>query len=362
MGLLAGLWWTIAALIGLVVPAAAETPQAVDRPPYGWVLAEDTTVFGLEIDRVHLGGWLDASLRHSDLDDDGTNLAVNHANGFLDVRLEDRWQIFVEAEIEYQPDIATLERESEFEIEQAYLKYTVSDALDVRVGRFSTPFGYWNPVHWTILTDTIVPPIFESRRFVPEQQFGVGLSGRRFFEPDGSLELELDYSLYAGYASEIIELGEGHGPTLGADLRLGVVDSGFLGASIYSQQIATERSHRERETSGVLYGEVSLPANLTLRSEYVIQQTDRVLGGDSYVHGIYGKVRWDLGDWSLNYRFERSDDEDLGSKAVQRVNRFTIGYSATPRLRLKAEYARHRTHRARVPDFESFGLWIGVFF
>ena len=352
---------TIAVLAAFGSPVAAEEAGPRNRPPYGWVLATDTEWLGLHFDRVHLGGWADVSFRASDLDDEGTNFAVNHFNGFMDVRLEDRWQIFVEAELEYQPPVGTLERESELELEQAYLKYVVNDALDIRLGRFSTNFGYWTPIHWTIRTDTIVPPIFETRRFIPEQQLGLSLSGRRFFEPVGGLALSLDYSASAGYASESLE-DVGRGTTFGADVRLGVERRGFVGASLYSQQTESESRARDRETSGTFYGEIQLPGDVILRGEYVVQRTDRVQGGDGYIHGVYGKVRWDLGDWSLNYRFESSDDVDLGPRALQRIHRFTIGYQPVPRLRAKLEYARHQTQRARVPDFETFGLWLGVFF
>jgi len=354
--------FTIAASQWVGSAAHAEPTGRLDRSPYGWLLAVDTDVLGVHIDRAHVGGWADAALRTSDLDEEGTNVSVNHLNAFADVRFEDHWQLFVEAELEYRPALATLSRENDLEVEQAYLKYSFSDRLEVRVGRFSTPFGFWTPVHWTIRTDTVAPPLFESRRFVPEQQVGARVSGRIFPRALQPLDVEVNYSVWGGYASDEVDVDGARGATMGADLRIGAMDRGFLGASFHRQDTEGTADPRDRENDAVVYGELSLPAHFTLRGEYLYQRTHRRSAPDSQIHSVYGKVRWDHGDWSLNYRFERSDDPDLGPDALQRIDRFTIGYSLLHRVRLKAEYARHRTLRASVPDFDTFALWLGVFF
>ncbi len=353
---------TIAALFGAGSAAYADEPQVLDKPPFGLLVTTNAEWAGIQIDRFHVGVWADASFRASNLDGEGTNLSVDHFNVFADLRFEDGWQVFVEAEVEHQSNVGALERESEVELEQAYLQYTFSDAARIRLGRFATPLGILNPIHWTINTDTIVAPLFQEREFVPEQQVGASVAGRVFPGRWLNVDWEVDYTAWAGYASEAFQLDVVRGLSVGGDVRVGSHGVGFLGASVSRSKQAAVGGRRGRSSSGAIYGELSVTEQLTLRGEYFIRDSTRPGQADAYVHGVYGKVRWDYRDWSLNYRFERSDDPELGPDAVQRINRFTVGYALNPRIKLRAEYARHRTHEAVVPDFETFGLWLGVFF
>ncbi len=317
----------------------------------------------MQIDRLHIGGWADASFRDSGLDEmEASHLSLNHLNGFLDLRFEDRWQVFVEAELEYQPPTETLRRDRDAELEQAYLRLLLSEALELRVGKFSTPFGYWTPVHWTIDTDTVLPPLFESRRIVPEQQLGARVGGKRFFRMAPDWDLRLDYTLFGGYGARQLELDDARGTTGGADLRLGLERRGFVGVSFYTQHARGLRSPRERETASMLYGELSLPAHLTLRGEYLLSRGARVAGADRRRSLFYAKLLWRPGKWLFNYRFERAEDLELGPQAIHRVHRFTVGYTPFPRLRLRAEYARHLVQRSRIGDFHGVAFWLGVFF
>ena len=350
---------TLLLLIALAAPAASDPPA----PPYGWDLASDVDWLGLQVDRVHVGAWLDASFRDSDLDGEGSNLAVNHLNGFVDVRLEERWQFFAESEFEYQPAVGGLERESEVELEQAYVNYAPSDALEIRVGRFSTPFGYWTPVHWSISTDTVVAPLHEERRFVPEQQIGARLHGAYFLRPRGPLDLQLDYSLFGGYSSDDMDNEPAAGSSLGGDLRVSDAELGFLGVSLLTQEAeVVSGSPRRRETSSVLYAELTLPWHFLLRGEYVTQRRSGHDGVPRYRHAGYAKLRWEYQDFYANYRLERADDEEFGRDAVHWVHRWTLGYSPRPRVRLRAEFAHHELQHGAAPDFDSWALWLGVFF
>jgi hypothetical protein len=351
---------TVARLLGLIVGLSAFLMQgaaSARQPPFGLLLAEDLDVGNLTIDRLHLGGWLDASYRDSSRNGDASSLAINHINGFIDLRFETNWQLFVESEMEFLPSVAGSERETEIEIEQLYLDYRSSDLFRVRVGSFSTPFGYWTPVHWTIHADTVAPPLHEARRYIPEQQQGGQLHGGRLLRI-GGLDMEASYALYAGYGLESLHAEKARGVTGGADLRLAVDEGGFLGVSVYTQENAERRDRREIST--MVYGELSLPYRVLLRGEYLVQRSSL---GDRYRHAAYGKIRWHLTkELYLNYRLERADDEEFGFRAVQWTHRFTAGYWLSPSVRLKAEYARHDLRHSSESNFSSFALWLGIFF
>jgi len=61
--------------------------------------------------------------------------------------------------------------------ERAYLDFLISEIFKVRIGRFITPLGVWNPVHISVLKWTSSDP-FTSWYFFPRFITGVQLFGR----------------------------------------------------------------------------------------------------------------------------------------------------------------------------------------
>jgi len=312
---------------------------------------------------VRIGAWADASYLDDDLSGDDSSVALNHVNLHVDTRWRDRWQLFLETEYEYEPDLAGLDSETEFEIEQAYLQFNHDDRLHVRWGRFSTPFGYWNPVHWAINVDTIEAPIFEENRLIPEQQIGIDVFGSFFPGDLDGQDVQLDYSLYAGYAASGLNPGNPRGWTGGGDLRLRFADRYMVGTSFYAQQNSDEDDRNERNV--MLYGQLDLPFALTFRSEYLLQFRDGKTKPDfSRNIGIfYAKLRWDLTSRTyLNYRFSYGDDDRFGQTDDHRIHTATFGYRPISRLRIKLEYARHEFAASSNPDYDAWGAWLGVLF
>ena len=348
---------------GADAPAAAGTAVPPAAPPPAWVFGRTPAVFQHADQSIatRVGGWIDASWRDSDVR--GSSLSVDHANVFLDSRHR-AFQLFVEAEYENETEHTGYEEEREFELEQAYARYTRSDLLSLRVGRFNTPFGWWIPIHWSILMDTIEEPLFVGREWLPEQQLGAEAAGRWFPGELAGVHTELDWSLYAGGGSDDLDQDRVRGPAFGGDLRLRLDERWLLGTSLYRQR-NRELDDRTEHTTGV-YGEARLHERLVLRSEYLHQHREETAGAwwEEDADSVYGNLRWDfLRRAYLNYRYTRGDDDDedaLDTSRVQ-IHSVTLGVQPHASVRVKLEWGHHDFASDRE-DFDFWGLSVGYLF
>lgn len=341
-------------------PAGAEpTPPS---PP--WVFGRTPAVFQHADDSIatRIGGWVDASYRDNDLR--GASLNLDHFNVYLDTRHRG-FQLFVEAEYEHETDHTGFDGEREFELEQAYVRFTESDLLSLRLGRFNTPFGWWIPIHWSILMDTIEEPLFVGRELVPEQQIGLEAAGRWFPGRLAGVQTELDYSLYVGGGSEDLDQDQVKGPSFGADLRLRLDERWLLGASWYHQR---NREQENRTENGyMLYGEARLHDRVTLRSEYLHQRREPRSGSwwKNDIDVLYGNLRWDFVRRAyLNYRFGYGDDDDEDERDTSEaaIHTITLGVEPLPSVRIKLEWSDHDFEAGDREDFDFWGLSVGYLF
>ena len=347
----------------LMVGAAwAESDPAPREGPNDWIFGRDAKVFLRNPNAVatRIGGWLDASYRDNDRKNGSTNL--NHANLFLDTRYRG-FQAFLEAEYENEPRHSGFEGERQFELEQIYVRYSSERFGTLRVGRFNTPFGYWVPIHWSILMDTVEEPLHVGREWVPEQQLGVELAGEAFPDDWPGPDTELHWSLFAGGGTESFDQASVKGVSFGGDLRLQLEDRQLAGVSIHHRRNA-ERDDR-REWTGVLFGEVELGRRWTVRGEVLRQRRSGRLaeGEERDVWSSYAKLRWDPLPWLyLNYRLGYGDDELERQTTRQWAHTFTIGIEPHERVRLKLEYSRHDFSGSQRADVDIWGISVGVFF
>ena len=114
------------------------------------------------------------------------------------------------------------------------------------------------------------------------------------------------------------------------------------------------------EKTILTYGEVRLPFNLLLRTEYLRQTRE---AGDPNVDALYSKVKWQMNDlWYLNYRWNAGVDEKRGLGGRQIANVFTLGFAPRPNVRTKVEFSSHEFRNELVEDFKSWQGYIGYVF
>lgn len=347
----------------LMVGAAwAESDPEAQGGPDGWIFGRDSKVFLRDPDAVasRIGGWFDASYRDNDRQNGSTNL--NHANMFFDTRFRG-FQAFIEAEYENETRHSEFEDERQFELEQAFIRASSKRFGSLRVGRFNTPFGYWVPIHWSILMDTIEEPLHVGREWIPEQQVGLELAGQVFPDSWPGPDAELRWSLFAGGGSETLDQQSVKGVSFGGDLRLVLEDRMQIGTSFHHRRNA---EHDDRgEWTGVLFGELKLAHRWTARAEALQQRRSGDLSDweERDVWSAYAKLRWDVLPYLyLNYRLGYGADELERETANLWTNTFTIGIQPHDRVRVKLEYSRHDRANSHRPDTDIWGASLGVFF
>jgi hypothetical protein len=319
-----------------------------------------------EAPATRIGGWLEASYEDSDAQRDVGGL--NHVNLFADTRWRS-FQAFIEGEYERETDLAGYEGEHQFELEQAYLSWKPSESFGVRAGRFNTPFGWWVPIHWSILMDSVTPPLYVGKEVVPEQQIGLDLGGRIFPHELLGPDAEVGWSLFSGYGAEGLDQDRTQGFTFGGDLHTRFAARYQLGVSAYHQK-NRELDDRD-ETSGVVYGEVLVPFDLTLRTEYVRSWRERVrvagvataLSRDA--ESIYAAVRWDAHRYvyfAYRYGYGDDDDEERFRTDERSIHTLTIGILPHRSVRVKLEYNHNELIDSARPDFNHWVLSVGWLF
>ena len=101
-------------------------------------------------DRHQIYGYLDFEATWSDVDSESRNISfdLRHISLVNTFRIDDRWRVFSEFEVEHEFEPEPGEEGSDlFEIERAWVEYFYSPALAVRAGLLLTPFGIYNQRH-----------------------------------------------------------------------------------------------------------------------------------------------------------------------------------------------------------------------
>lgn len=355
-------------LAGTLFPAAGPAQDAGLHSGLDWRVGRTTNVHDPadpSLVSTRIGAWFDASYQDNDLDGSTRSFNLDHLNFYFDTRWRDRVQLFLEVEFENEPAVTGFGEEREYEVEQIYARYTWGDRMSLRVGQFNTPIGYWTPIHWSILMDTIRPPLHEGYRAIPEQQIGAELSGRLFPGAILGRDVELGYALYGGYGGgrDPFEQPGTKGLSHGIDLRLSLEERYLLGATYYVQRNAEQRDRSER--NWMLYGEAALPGQITWRTEYLHQIRDRhtLPSLSPRVHLAYTAVRWDVFEKAyLAYRFDFGDDDTTGATIEQHAHTATLGLRPLRDVRIKLEWSHHDFRDSGRKDFQFWGVSVGYLF
>ncbi len=323
-------------------------------------LAERTSRLDQIVGDTRLGGWLDFVYGDSNRGGQDPWFDVNHFYLYFDMRIDEHWQALAELEFEHAPHFEGAEGRGRLQLDRAYIQYNHSQRLHSRLGKFRTPWGYWSPIHWAILVDTIQEPIHEDNQYVPNKQVGVQLFGDLFDGFLGGTSVSVEYSSWVSNGSEWFATNKPRDGKFGygVDLRGTFAERLLLGISSYLQH-NPDQSDR-RELSFMAYADLQLPCQLVFRSEFMHQSRDE---GFSNVWAGYAKLRWDFReDAYLNYRFDIGDDDKLaaGNRRIQNV--VTLGYSPIANVRFKAEWARNTFRKGVAEDYDFWGLFVGIFF
>jgi hypothetical protein len=276
----------------------------------------------------------------------------------------------------------TVEEGQNVDLERLILGHTFSDALRLRVGRFHTPLGYWNPTyhHGVLVQPTIRRPQFlmfeDDMGILPLHTVGVYLSGRA-----KNRTFEMTYGAMVGNGPKItvedgtVELSPNNvsddSPGKSVAAHLGVSPADIPGLSVVGS------GHYSRVRSDQAVADVGEPPvdvdqmilagaliyareSLELMGEYyLIRDKDRQSPGNGSFtsHAYYGLVSYALTDrWVPYLMYETmvvksgaGQDPYFIALGASDVTKAIVGvrYNWTPKSSIRAE-----ARRVKWADFD----------
>lgn len=232
-----GRGWALRLLLALLPALSAVSPaRAADdapvQPAYefgrGYRLGTPGSLSG----DFTLGGYAVASFAGRD-GDAPWNAALDALSAFLWWDGGGRWRFFSELELDDALVVSpgyTSTDPVELVLERLHLDYAYADAVQLRLGKFLTPVGRWNPIHAAPLTWTTSRPLITEATF-PTNATGAMLHGVLPLTADG-----VGYSLYVSPGEELFpeEEIDSFTEAWGARVAATVLPHTELGASFVS--------------------------------------------------------------------------------------------------------------------------------
>lgn len=171
---------------------------------------------------------------------------------YLTPSLTDRWRALMEDVVEFDDWTAPgqYNGQPEIDIERLQIGYVVNNDLTVWIGRFHTPYGYWNTAyhHGAQLQPTVMRPQFiafeDHGGVLPAHMDGLWASGRDNIGPG-----RITYDVYFGNGQRIldgqldmqnagnVDSHTAAGGRLGYELLGGPLDSLWIGVHGFEEQV-----------------------------------------------------------------------------------------------------------------------------
>lgn len=281
-------------------------------------------------DELHVGGYFSVDYGKSDTQD-RVRLDDVAILAYGDLTPKFSYLIELEAAPFYIKDFQnnTSTTNTTFHYERAYLNYTFSDKLNVRVGKFITPIGYWNLEPINVLRDTTSNPLY-SRFVFPKFVSGVNLFG--YLNENETLT----YNLF-GQATEDLDpnyINIKNDLFVGGSLEYTFADYYSVGGSVGYFEPKTPRTHTQLFQVNAKYDNYPF----LVQTEWAYTNIDES-ATNTQAHQLGGYVQ---GMYNFNYqhavisRYEYYKDTLEGEKEHIGL----IGYSYRPQyaISIKAEY------------------------
>ena len=325
-----------------ITPVFSSEPEKIPLPEES---AVKTTQF-------NFGGWMDLLYLSGEVPDErDPYLNVPHMYAFADFSFNQKWRAFMEFRRINAPGVKETTA-----FERLYIEYRQSMPLKIRIGRFNTPAGLWQNLHWAFTIDSTEKPLIEQRHFFPTESDGIHVLGTKVL---GAKEME--YSVYTNYGGENKEKDAKNELGYGFDWNIGLwqrTKTGVFYTQFKDDGMGHDPTPGTREVV-LFYNETHLyPGKLLWRSEFLHLNRPEVASID----GFYSKLRFNINhQWYVNLRFDET--EDLSAEQgifSQRAKTITLGFQPKPYFRMRAEYSKQNSSEGN--DFNHSSLWFGFRF
>ena len=257
-----------------------------------------------------------------------TGFRLGTVDLYLSPQLSDRVKSLMEVVWEF--DSWNGDGQPATDIERMQIGYTVNDEMTVWVGRFHTPYGYWNTAyhHGAQLQPSILRPAFlafeDHGGILPAHTVGAWLTGHHKVD-DG----RITYDLYTGNGSRILP-----------SARVGALDMSSVGDSNGNHAVGGRLGYQFE--NGALDG-------LWIGVHALKEEIDAFLGAtaaptsknDVQIAG--GFLQWDRGDLELIGEYYHFDNKELSNNDLKHSSSagfvhlgYTLQGRFTPYLRYES--------------------------
>jgi hypothetical protein len=283
--------------------------------------------FAVDLSKITLNGFVDLEFSSADNAEGNYNSSFHqhHLSFLLDVPVTDKLSAYTHIEFDHGTNINTANANQttasraggDVIVENAFIRYASSDAVQFRFGRMLTPFGYYNEIHdaTPAIISIAIPAAINSMEerggipMFPKWSTGLNVLGTVVMGYS-----TLDYTIYVGNGENPAGWNDSQSDAntnkaFGARVNFQPVEYIQIGASVYSGDKASQTTtiapiQSAPHTTGGILLSVNVDSFFFL-SEYASSQVE----GHSASAG-YGQLTYVLSRrFSPYYRFEYSDPD-----------------------------------------------------
>ena len=298
----------------------------------------------------------------------------HHLNIITIYPLDNKFRVFAEVAWEHGPFYSPSEMIGNIYLARAYLEYKYSDAFQLRMGTFLTPFGIYNERH-------DATPTFIST-FVPQSVYGehelsfMG-KGRLFAKHGTGVQVlgTLSANKWEGKYQLYLSNGMGPSPTerdnnankgIGGRLIISLpIETLRLGASYYTDRNGDANNARQNALgfdSEFDYEDIHLETEVLLASLERLDISGAPSGDFRKISGYYLLGAYTFFDKLTPFaRYEWIGDNIDKDGHTHNATTFGINYSITPSVKLKNEI-QFRSEGETVNSYQFYVASIAVAF
>lgn len=230
-------------------------------------------------------------------------------------------------------------RYGHFEFERFYFDELINDNLTVRLGKFLTPVGQWNPTHASPLVWTTNRPV------ATENLFSTHATGAMLHGTVSVAEHQLDYAVYGDMSSEL-DPHRSKDPfdnAVGAYFRYAVNDNLQIGSSFQHYKLAFHQG----ATYDLAGFDVAWSYQKHEISSEIVYRSNEQNANDHQWQGFIQGVSPLIDHWYLigRYEFFEQTTEKTGQVGV-----FGLAFRPLPPLVWKVEYRWGQHNEMLAPD------------
>jgi hypothetical protein len=295
--------------------------------------------------------------------------AVGQYDNFITSNINDRISFLNETVFEYAEGEGYI-----IDVERVILKYEIDNRLEIKVGKFHNPLGYWNNAyhHGTLLQPTILRPLavrFEDEGgILPIHSVGFWLSGHDI----GKVKFGYDVALSNGIGDNSYVTDDNNYKAVTAALHIKPMDKLELGISGYTDRLF------KSETNFV---GSSLPAQLSIaqgavhiaylgskiefiaENHYIFHSYGLPIKGNSFTNALFAYFGYRINNKLTPYALYDNlafDDKDYYFE-THSTQKYTLGlrYAFTYLANLKLEFSRQEFRFGKAVQEVNLSFAIG---